>query len=269
MLRAIADPTLLPLGVVRARAAHSGLERQAQAPHAAHVRSVFAYLDADGSGTMSPREFFKGLRTLGRLVSIAEAEAEFARIDTNGDGQLNLAEWEAYHSEAAAAQEASANVLLDRGDLEVLRAACATRKKREWLSLARVVLPTGRASLAPPAFHALHALAVAAAAACAVRRGALPGWHGGSCSRAGAVLLGAPAGALLRLLHEASPASGVGWLVDVPRGPPTWCLVALAVLQVCTARAEIMLAAWLGTYVAFEAQAVGAAAAAAVPDLRR
>ena len=59
------------------------------------LRASFTWLDADESGTLSLEELKSKLKVTGDARSEAEIEAFFRKLDTNGDGVVDFAEFEA------------------------------------------------------------------------------------------------------------------------------------------------------------------------------
>ncbi|KAG2254510.1 hypothetical protein Bca52824_084646 [Brassica carinata] len=57
------------------------------------LEAVFAYMDADRDGRISPHELQKSFMTLGEQLSDEEAEAAVRLSDTDGDGMLDFQEF--------------------------------------------------------------------------------------------------------------------------------------------------------------------------------
>ncbi|CAN7052839.1 hypothetical protein BRARA_G02177 [Brassica rapa] len=58
-----------------------------------HIEAVFAYMDANKDGRISPDELQKSFMTLGEQLSDEEAEAAVRLSDTDGDGMLDFEEF--------------------------------------------------------------------------------------------------------------------------------------------------------------------------------
>ena len=55
------------------------------------ARAVFAKLDRDGDGTLSPLELISGLSDFG--VDDVQIEMLFIQLDADGDGEISMEEW--------------------------------------------------------------------------------------------------------------------------------------------------------------------------------
>jgi len=62
------------------------------AANLANVQQLFAYIDTDGSGVISKREFRQALPLMHITAERAEVDALFERLDPDGDGELVLVE---------------------------------------------------------------------------------------------------------------------------------------------------------------------------------
>ena len=60
--------------------------------HRLRVIDIFRQLDGDEDGIITPREFAKGVRSLGHEVPMAQISALFSQMDVNGDGTLDYNE---------------------------------------------------------------------------------------------------------------------------------------------------------------------------------
>ncbi|KFK42082.1 hypothetical protein AALP_AA2G208800 [Arabis alpina] len=57
------------------------------------LEAVFAYMDANKDGRISPQELQNSFKTLGEQLSDEEAESAVRLSDTNGDGMLDFQEF--------------------------------------------------------------------------------------------------------------------------------------------------------------------------------
>lgn len=78
----------------------SAAERQQQQQHNSNVEdknkdleAVFAYMDTNRDGRISPEELQNSFKTLGEQLSDEEAEAAVRLSDTDGDGMLDFQEF--------------------------------------------------------------------------------------------------------------------------------------------------------------------------------
>ena len=57
------------------------------------LKDAFAVFDADGSGTISRTELKKLMKNLGQTLSDAELDAMMDEVDTDGNGEIDFAEF--------------------------------------------------------------------------------------------------------------------------------------------------------------------------------
>jgi Ca2+-binding EF-hand superfamily protein len=60
------------------------------------LRTVFARLDKDGSGSISASELRGAMQMLGYTVAVGEINTMVKRVDTSGDGSVDFAEFKAF-----------------------------------------------------------------------------------------------------------------------------------------------------------------------------
>lgn len=69
------------------------------------LKQIFADMDTDGSGSLSANEFRNGIRKLNLGLTSREIDQIMSKVDKNGDGHINYAEFSSKYQDTSADSE--------------------------------------------------------------------------------------------------------------------------------------------------------------------